>query len=82
MLQTRVEDRLRGRVFAFFDVVWQTTHLASIAAGGLAADHVGIRAVYIAGGLLLITDGLLGLLLASPSDVDERAVPPDDAPAG
>lgn len=78
VLQTNIEDRIRGRVFAFYDIVWQTARLASIAAGGLLADRVGIRAVYLAGGLLLITAGTIGLL-AGPFDGDERATPPDHA---
>jgi MFS family permease len=55
-----VPDRLRGRIFAFYDVVWQGSRLASIAAGGVLADAFGIRAVYLLGGLLLFAAGALG----------------------
>lgn len=68
VIQTTVPDRMRGRVFAFFDVVWQTGRLLSIGIGGYAADHFGITAVYWIGGALLITAGALGLTLA-PSDL-------------
>lgn len=61
VLQTTVSDRVRGRVFAFYDVVWQTARLASIGLGGLGADRYGIAAVYWAGGALLIAAGALGL---------------------
>lgn len=61
LLQSTVPDRLRGRIFAFYDVVWQTARLVSIAGGGLLADAVGIAAVYILGGLLLLAAGMLGL---------------------
>ncbi len=61
MLQTTVPDRLRGRVFAFYDVVWQTARLASIGIGGVMADAYGITTVYWAGGILLIAAGALGL---------------------
>ncbi|MGH9177456.1 MAG: MFS transporter [Acidimicrobiales bacterium] len=61
VLQSSVDDRRRGRVFAFFDVIWQASRLASIAGGGALADAVGIRAVYVAGGLLLLAAGGLGL---------------------
>lgn len=61
VLQTTVPDRLRGRVFAFYDVVWQTARLASIGIGGAIADTHGIVAVYWAGGILLLTAGALGL---------------------
>ncbi|GAC1312401.1 MAG: MFS transporter [Acidimicrobiales bacterium] len=62
VLQQSVPDRLRGRVFAFYDVVWQTGRLLSIAAGGILADRIGIVTVYLFGGALLIAAGGLGLL--------------------
>lgn len=68
VLQTTVPDRMRGRVFAFFDVVWQTGRLLSIGIGGFAADRFGIAAVYWMGGALLIAAGGLGLTLA-PGDL-------------
>ncbi len=61
VLQTTVPDRLRGRVFAFYDVTWQTGRLASIGIGGVLADTFGVVAVYWAGGLLLAAAGTLGL---------------------
>ena len=71
LLQTTVPDRLRGRVFAFYDVVWQAARLISIAGGGVLADAVGIRAVYGFGAALLFTAGGLGL--ARLRGVDLRA---------
>ncbi|MEO5678756.1 MAG: MFS transporter, partial [Acidimicrobiales bacterium] len=62
VLQARVPDRLRGRVFASFDVVWQSSRLVSIGAGGFLADRFGVTAVYWAGGALLLAAGGLGLL--------------------
>ncbi|GAC1414204.1 MAG: MFS transporter [Actinomycetota bacterium] len=62
VLQTVVPEHARGRVFAFFDVVWQAARLASIALGAVLADAYGIRVVfYLAGGLLL-SAGLFGFL--------------------
>jgi predicted MFS family arabinose efflux permease len=79
LLQTTVPDRLRGRVFSFYDVVWQAARLASIAGGGLLADAVGIRAVYVLGGGLLLAAGMTGLALlpaaalaGDPTDLDEE----------
>lgn len=60
-LQAVVPDRLRGRVFTFYDVVWQSARLVSIAGGGLLADRIGIRAVYLLGGGLLLVAGAVGL---------------------
>jgi MFS family permease len=61
LLHTTVPERLRGRVFAFYDVVWQAARLVSICAGGVLADAVGIRAVYALGGVLLLAAGAVGL---------------------
>ena len=61
-LQATTPDRLRGRVFAFYDVVWQAARLVSIGVGGVLADQLGIRAVYVLGGALLIAAAALGLL--------------------
>ncbi len=69
LLQSSVVDRFRGRVFAFFDMVWQSARLLSIGAGGVAADALGIRSVYLLGGLLLIVAGLLGMTQLHRSDL-------------
>ncbi|MFJ8814824.1 MFS transporter [Amycolatopsis thermoflava] len=62
LLQAEVPDQTRGRVFAGFDMLWQTGRLASIALGGVAADALGISAVYLLGGLLLLAAGIIGLI--------------------
>lgn len=69
LLQATVADRLRGRIFAFYDVVWQGFRLMSIAAGGVLADAFGIRAVYLLGGLLLFAAGGLGLARLRAADL-------------
>ena len=69
LLQTTVPDRLRGRIFAFYDVVWQGSRMASIAVGGVLADAFGIRAVYVLGGLLLFAAGGLGLARLRSTDL-------------
>lgn len=70
VLQTAVPGRLRGRVFAFYDVVWQAARLASIGVGGVLADTFGVVVVYWAGGLLLIAAGALGLTRGRTVDID------------
>ncbi len=59
-LQHEVAPDLRGRVFSLFDVLWQGPRLLSLAAGGLLADALGVRAVYLAGGLLLLAAFAVG----------------------
>jgi MFS family permease len=61
LLQADVVEHQRGRVFAGFDMIWQTGRLASIALGGLAADAFGIQALYVLGGILLLIVGIIGL---------------------
>ena len=61
IIQSHVPDRLRGRVFSAFDLIWQSMRLASLLAGGLLADAAGIRAVYYLGGALMAAAALAGL---------------------
>jgi len=59
-VQHEAPAAVRGRVFALFDVLWQSARLLSLAAGGLLADVLGVRAVYVAGGLLLLAAFAVG----------------------
>ena len=67
LLQSRVPEGLRGRAFAGYDVLWQTGRLLSLFGGGLLADAVGIRSVYLLGGLLLLAAAGVGASSARPS---------------
>jgi hypothetical protein len=60
MVQRDVPSGIRGRVFALLDLVWQTGRLASIAIGAGLAASIGIRALFILGGALLILAGGVG----------------------
>lgn len=72
LLQAEVPTQIRGRVFASFDMIWQTGRLASLALGGIAADQLGIQAVYVLGGLLLLAAGTTGLS-GIPRNKDRRS---------
>ncbi len=61
LLQAEVPAQNRGRVFAGFDMIWQTGRLASLGLGGAAANAFGIQAVYLLGGVLLLLAGTIGL---------------------
>ncbi len=64
LLQAETPENLRGRIFAGFDMLWQSGRLLSLLAGGLLADTLGIRAVYYLGAALLVaaaTAGWVGL---------------------
>lgn len=58
LVQSRVPDELRA--FAGFDVLWQTGRMLSLLGGGLLADAVGVRVVYLLGGLLLLAAAAVG----------------------
>jgi MFS family permease len=68
VIQSHVPDRLRGRVFSAFDLLWQSMRLASLLLGGILADTAGIRAVYYLGGALLAAAALTGLTLLGPQN--------------
>lgn len=60
-LQTAVPAETRGRAFALYDVLWNAARLVSLGLGGLLADVASIRAVYAAGGALLLAAAAIGL---------------------
>lgn len=62
-IQSRAPDRVRGRVFSAFDLIWHSMRLVSLFTGGLLADTAGIRAVYYLGGTLLLAAAISGLAL-------------------
>jgi MFS family permease len=62
LIQTHVPANARGRVFAGFDVIWQTMRLASVLLGGVLADTVGIPDVFYAGAALLLAAALIGAI--------------------
>jgi hypothetical protein len=74
LVQSRVPADLRGRVFAGFDLLWPSGRLLSLLGGGLLADAAGIRAVYVLGGLLLLS-AAVGALGARAATRAERAGP-------
>jgi hypothetical protein len=41
-------------------MIWQTRRLASLGLGGVAAGTLGIQAVYLLGGVLLVFAGTAG----------------------
>lgn len=62
LVQREVASPFRGRAFALLDVVWQAGRLVSIAAGGALAAWIGIRALFVVGGAVLIAAGVVGLM--------------------
>ncbi len=70
LLRAETPEQLRGRIFAGFDLLWQTGRLLSLLAGGLLADTAGTRAVYYLGAALLLAAaaaGWVGLRSSRPA---------------
>lgn len=61
-LQTQIPAEVRGRAFAFYEVIWNSARLLSLGLGGLLADTIGIRSVYVAGGVLLLIAAAYGVV--------------------
>lgn len=61
LVQSHVPAAMRGRVFSAFDLIWQAMRLVSLLLGGIAAEAFGIRTVFYAGGVLLLTAAASGL---------------------
>lgn len=60
-LQTLVPAETRGRAFAFYDVLWNSARLLSLAIGGVLVDIVDVRIVYLLSGGLLFVAAVVGL---------------------
>lgn len=60
-LQAAVPAETRGRAFAFYDILWNSARLLSLAAGGVAAELADVRIVYVASGVLLFAAAVVGL---------------------
>lgn len=60
-LQTVVAAEIRGRAFAFYDVLWNIARLLSLAVGGVLAELTDVRIVYVISAGLLFTAATVGL---------------------
>ena len=60
-LQTLVPADTRGRAFAFYDVLWNTARLISLALGGVLAELSDVRFVYGISAVLLFAAAGIGL---------------------
>lgn len=68
LLQAETPEGMGGRVFAGFDMAWQSGRLLSLLLGGLVADTLGIRAVYYLGACLLLAAAAVGWTSLRRSD--------------
>lgn len=73
-LQTTVPPEVRGRAFAFYDVLWNTARLLSLAVGGITAELVDVRFVYLTSALLLAGAAAIGLTTNLPATPDQGPI--------
>jgi MFS family permease len=66
-IQTQTPTETRGRVFALYDMLWNSARLVSLGLGGLLADAAGVQAVYLAGAALLAAAALVGTGSTGPA---------------
>ena len=57
----------RGRAFAFYDVLWNSARLLSLAVGGVLVDIIDIRLVYVVSAGLLFAAAAVGLTTHLPT---------------
>ena len=58
IMQTAVEDEMRGRVNGALDTMIQIANLASMTFAGIFGDIVGVRTTFILGGLVVVLAGI------------------------
>jgi MFS family permease len=58
ILQTIVQERLRGRVMSFYTMAFLGTAPIGSLLAGVVADHIGTSATIIAGGVGCVAGGL------------------------
>ncbi len=63
----RRAPEVRGRAFALYDVLWNGARLVSLGLGGVLAEAVSIRSVYVLGGVLLLAAAAVGFTTCIPS---------------
>jgi len=63
IIQTAVPDNLRGRTGAASNALISTANLISMGAAGLLADALGVRVVFVLGGLLVAASGVVAALM-------------------
>lgn len=87
ILQQSTTDEVRGRVSGALNAVIQTATIASMAAAGILGDVVGIRVVFLAGGIIAGLAAVLAWLMFRGVPVPAGGAGPvvdegEEAPAG
>lgn len=83
LVQTSTDDKLRGRVGASLNTVVSTTNLVSMALAGVLASMLGVREVFVIGGLVTVLAGFASAVVFRSSraaDLRQSETPGTAAP--
>jgi MFS family permease len=81
IVQEATEDGTRGRVAGALNATIQTATIGSMAAAGILADVIGMRAVFAVGALVTMAAALLAAVLFRGAEVRIGASTPEPAVA-
>ena len=74
MLQSTTAPEMQGRVFTVTSSLSTVMTLASLAVAGPVAEAFGLRAMFIASGLVCLLEGLGGFFIPALMNVEEQGV--------
>jgi MFS family permease len=78
IMQTSVDNKMRGRVGASLNTVISTASLLSMALAGILGEAIGVRSVFIVGGTITVFAGMVAYLIfrtARSNRPSEQIVP-------
>lgn len=75
LVQTSAGDATRGRVVSLLQAAMSTASVTSMAIGGVMADLIGIRLVYLAAGIVVLLAAVVAVVMFRGVPRRERSVP-------
>ncbi|HEY5684884.1 MAG TPA: hypothetical protein VIY70_05875, partial [Acidimicrobiia bacterium] len=81
LIQTEVEDAVRGRTGAALNTVITAAQVSSMALAGVAAAVMGVRGVFVLAGLIAVMSGAVTAVLFKGTAVVTASEPAADAAA-
>ncbi|MGA7732649.1 MAG: MFS transporter, partial [Chloroflexia bacterium] len=82
IMQTSVDNKMRGRVGSALNSVISISQLVSMGVAGTLAEVVGVRNVFLAGGVLTLLAGLAFAAIMKAPSKSNAVAPSGEIPAG
>ncbi len=82
IMQTSVDNKMRGRVSAALNSVISISQLVSMGLAGTFAEVVGVRNVFLAGGILTLLAGVVFAAIMKAPGRSGQVAPSGEMPAG